>query len=183
MRRDQQPAVLGGRGKADRRDRHLSGEARGVRDLPDQSVAGRRGDQRVDEEWSMPDLMTTFKFTLEVDGVELATFRKCAGIESETEIIEYKEANKEGRMIIRKVPGAMSGGHHPGPPDRHVDRPVGVAQAGEDGDVDSARRNGSIVVRTHEGRGRPLELRRRLGLASGTAPSSTPAPTRSPPRR
>src|SRR5688500_20247111 len=34
-------------------------------------------------------------------------FRKCTGIESETETIEYKEATKDGKMIIRKVPGAM----------------------------------------------------------------------------
>ena len=55
----------------------------------------------------MPDLMTTFQFVLEVDGIEMASFRKCSGVESETEIIEYKEATKEGKMIIRKVGGAM----------------------------------------------------------------------------
>ena len=55
----------------------------------------------------MPDLLTTFAFTLEIDSVEMATFKKCSGIESETEIVEFKEATKEGRMIIRKAPGAM----------------------------------------------------------------------------
>ena len=55
----------------------------------------------------MPDLMTTFNFVLEIGGVELASFRKCSGVEAETETIEYKEATKEGKMIIRKVPGAM----------------------------------------------------------------------------
>ena len=55
----------------------------------------------------MPDLLTTFQFVLEVDGIEMASFRKCSGVESETEIIEYKEATKEGKMIIRKVGGAM----------------------------------------------------------------------------
>jgi len=54
----------------------------------------------------MPDLMTTFQFVLEVDGIEMASFRKCSGVESETETIEYKEATKEGKMIIRKVGGA-----------------------------------------------------------------------------
>ena len=55
----------------------------------------------------MPDLTTTFKFALEVDNVTVGFFRKCAGIESETEIIEFKEATEQGRMVIRKVPGAM----------------------------------------------------------------------------
>ena len=56
----------------------------------------------------MPDLMTTFNFVLEIGGVEMASFRKCSGVESETETIEYKEATKEGKMIIRKVPGAIA---------------------------------------------------------------------------
>src|SRR5262245_59586353 len=55
----------------------------------------------------MPDLTPSFIFVLEIDSVEMGSFRKCSGIESETETIEYKEATKDGRMIIRKVPGAM----------------------------------------------------------------------------
>ena len=58
----------------------------------------------------MPDLLTTFKFGLEINGVNLGFFKKCTGIESETEVIEYKEATQEGHMIIRKVPGAMKWG-------------------------------------------------------------------------
>src|SRR5438067_12235227 len=55
----------------------------------------------------MPDLTPSFIFVLEVDSVEMGSFRKCSGIESETETIEYKDATKDGKMIIRKVPGAM----------------------------------------------------------------------------
>lgn len=95
----------------------------------------------------MPDLTTTFKFALEVDNVNIGFFRKCAGIESETEIIEFKEATAEGRMIIRKVPGAMKWG------DITLDRRIDTAKdlwewrkQVIDGDVDSARRNGSIVA-------------------------------------
>lgn len=100
----------------------------------------------------MPDLTTTFKFALEIDGVNLGYFRKCAGIESETEVIEYKEATKEGRMIIRKVPGAMKWG------DITLDRRIDSSQSlwewrkqVIDGDVDSARRNGSIVAYDSKG--------------------------------
>jgi phage tail-like protein len=95
----------------------------------------------------MPDLTTTFKFALEIDGVNMGFYRKCAGIESETEIIEYKEVTSEGRMVIRKVPGAMKWGDIT--LDRRIDSSVALWEWRKeviDGDVDKARRNGSIVV-------------------------------------
>jgi phage tail-like protein len=92
--------------------------------------------------------MTAFSFVLEIDGVEMASFRKCTGVESETETIEYKEATKDGRMIIRKVPGAMKWS------DITLERRVDESKAlwewrkqVETGDIDSARRNGSIVIK------------------------------------
>jgi phage tail-like protein len=96
----------------------------------------------------MPDLLTTFSFVLEVDSVELATFRKCSGVESETETIEFKEATKDGKMIIRKAPGAMKWA------DITLERRVDSSKAlwewrkqVIDGDIDGARRNGSIVIK------------------------------------
>src|SRR3954452_19866266 len=92
--------------------------------------------------------MTTFSFILEVDNVEMASFRKCTGVESETETIEYKEATKEGKMIIRKVPGAMKWS------DITLERRIDASKAlwewrrkVEEGDVDTARRHGSIVIK------------------------------------
>jgi phage tail-like protein len=96
----------------------------------------------------MPDLLTTFKFVLEVQDVEFATFRKCSGIESETETIEYKEVTKDGKMIIRKVPGAMKWA------DITLERRVDSSRAlwewrkqVIEGDVDAARKSGSIVIK------------------------------------
>jgi phage tail-like protein len=96
----------------------------------------------------MPDLMTTFSFVLEIDSVQIATFRKCSGIESETEIVEYKEATKDGQLIIRKAPGAMKWA------DITLERRVDGSQdlwnwrkQVIDGDIDGARRHGSIVVK------------------------------------
>jgi len=96
----------------------------------------------------MPDLMTTFSFILEIDNVEMASFRKCSGVESETETIEYKEATKDGKMIIRKVPGAMKWS------DITLERRIDNSKAlwewrkqVEEGAVDDARRNGSIVIK------------------------------------
>ena len=95
----------------------------------------------------MPDLTTTFKFALEIDGVNLGYFKKCSGIASENEIIEFKEATKEGRMVIRKVPGPMKWGDIS--LDRRLDSSLALWEWRKqviDGDVDSARRNGSIVA-------------------------------------
>src|SRR4051794_30212646 len=95
----------------------------------------------------MPDLMTTFNFVLEIGGVQLATFRKCSGVESETETIEYKEATKDGQMIIRKVPGAMKWSDIT--LERRVDNSPALWEWRKmviDGDIDGARRTGSIVV-------------------------------------
>ncbi len=96
----------------------------------------------------MPDLVTTFVFVLEIDSVEIGSFRKCSGIESETETIEYKEATKDGKMIIRKVPGAMKWSDIT--LERRVDSSTKLWEWRKeviDGNIDDARRSGSIVVK------------------------------------
>ena len=95
----------------------------------------------------MPDLSTTFKFALSVDNVNIGYFRKCAGIESETEIIEFKESTEQGKMIIRKVPGAMKWSDIT--LDRRLDTTTALWEWRKqviDGDADTARRNGSIIA-------------------------------------
>jgi phage tail-like protein len=94
----------------------------------------------------VPDLTTTFKFALQVDGVDLGYFRKCSGIESETETIEFKEATKDGQMIIRKVPGAMKWADIT--LERRIDSSRALWEWRMDtiNGVDEQRRNGSIVV-------------------------------------
>jgi phage tail-like protein len=98
----------------------------------------------------MPDLLRSFVFALEssLGGVEVGTFRKCSGVESETEIIEYKEATKDGKILIRKVPGSMKWG------DITLERRIDSSRAlwewrkqVLDGDIDTARRHGSIVIK------------------------------------
>jgi len=78
----------------------------------------------------------------------MGSFRKCSGIESETETIEYKEATKDGRMIIRKVPGAMKWSDIT--LERRIDGSTALWEWRKqviEGDIDSARRNGSIVAK------------------------------------
>lgn len=94
------------------------------------------------------DLSTAFTFVLEIDSVEMASFRKCSGIQSELETIEYKEATKEGRMIIRKVPGAAKWADIT--LERRSDGSTALWEWHKqalDGDLEAARRNGSIVIK------------------------------------
>jgi len=96
----------------------------------------------------MPDLSPSFIFVLEVDSVQLASFRKVSGIESETETIEYKEATKDGKMIIRKVPGAMKWSDIT--LERRIDNSQDLWQWRKkviDGNIDDARRHGSIYAK------------------------------------
>ncbi len=95
----------------------------------------------------MPDLLTTFSFHVELDGVDIGAFKEASGIESKTEIVEYKEATKSGKMIIRKQPGAMSWSDIT--LKRRIDNSTELwdwRRDVENGNIDAARRNGSIVL-------------------------------------
>jgi phage tail-like protein len=95
----------------------------------------------------MPDLLTTFSFHVELDGVDIGAFKEASGVESETEIIEYKEATAEGKLIIRKVPGAMKWSDIT--LKKRIDSSYDLWDwrlEVENGDIDSARRDGSIVL-------------------------------------
>jgi len=93
------------------------------------------------------DLLTTFSFHVELDGVDIGAFKEASGIESKTEIVEYKEATKSGKMIIRKQPGAMSWSDIT--LKRRIDNSTELwdwRREVENGSIDTARRNGSIVL-------------------------------------
>ncbi len=95
----------------------------------------------------MPDLLTTFSFHVELDGVDIGAFKEASGIESKTEIVEYKEATKSGKMIIRKQPRAMSWSDIT--LKRRIDNSTELwdwRRDVENGNIDAARRNGSIVL-------------------------------------
>lgn len=52
------------------------------------------------------DPLVGINFFLELDGVTIGSFRECSGLEVEVEVIESKETDKTGKMVIRKIPGA-----------------------------------------------------------------------------
>jgi len=94
----------------------------------------------------MPDLLTTFSFHVELDGIDIGAFKEASGVDSETEIIEYKEA-MGSRMVIRKVPGAMKWSDIT--LKKRIDAKTDLwdwRKKVEEGDIDAARVNGSIVL-------------------------------------
>jgi phage tail-like protein len=95
----------------------------------------------------MPDLLTTFSFHVELDGIDIGAFKEASGVDSETEIVEYKETTKDGKMLIRKLPGAMKWSDIT--LKKRIDTKKDLwdwRKEVEQGDIDAARRNGSIVL-------------------------------------
>src|SRR5215210_119006 len=93
------------------------------------------------------DPLTGYHFYLELDGIAEAQFRECSGLDSESNVIEYKEAGKNGTTIIKKVPGELKWSN--------IVLKRGVTgdmklwewrKQIEDGKVNEARKNGSIVL-------------------------------------
>ncbi len=95
----------------------------------------------------MPDLLTTSSFHVEIDGIDIGAFKEVSAVDSETEIIEYKETTKDGKLVIRKVPGAMKWSDIT--LKKATESKRDLTQWRRDvelGDIDKARKNGSIVL-------------------------------------
>jgi phage tail-like protein len=91
--------------------------------------------------------LTGYHFYLELDGIAEAQFRECSGLDSESNIIEYKAGGKNGQSIIRKVPGAMKWSNIV--LKRGITNDMALwewRKQIEDGKVEEALKNGSIVL-------------------------------------
>jgi len=95
---------------------------------------------------SRSDPLVGYHFHVEIDGITQAQFRECSGLGSESQVVEYKEAAK-GVTVIRKQPGAIKW--------QDITLKRGVTDVMElwnwrklveQGKVDEARKNGSIVL-------------------------------------
>ena len=96
---------------------------------------------------SRTDPLVSYHFHVEIDGISQAQFKECSGLESTSEIIEYKEANKDGVTVVRKQPGALKYS------DIVLKRGItdimelwDWRKKVEQGKIDEARKNGSIVM-------------------------------------
>ncbi len=96
---------------------------------------------------SRKDPLVSYHFNVEIDGISQAFFKECSGLDSQSEVIEYKEANKDGVTVVRKQPGALKWS------DIVLKRGITDVmelwdwrKLVEQGKVDEARKNGSIVL-------------------------------------
>ena len=93
------------------------------------------------------DPLVSFNFGVEVSGVISGYFTEASGLGSEHEVIEHKIVSPEGREVVRKIPGRLKWG------DITLKRGITASmdfwdwrKMVEDGNVQEARRNGSIVM-------------------------------------
>ena len=93
------------------------------------------------------DPLVGFHYAIEVQGVVTGYFTECSGIGSEHEIIEHKIVDEKGRELIQKIPGRLKW--------ENVTFKRGITENMDiwdwretvvQGQVDDARRNGSIVM-------------------------------------
>ena len=98
------------------------------------------------------DPIVGFNFGLELSGVVQGYFTEVSGLGSENEVIEHK-ITKEGKEIVRKIPGRLKWG------DITLKRGVTSTmdmwewrKQVEDGNVDKARKSGTITMYDQEGK-------------------------------
>jgi phage tail-like protein len=93
------------------------------------------------------DPLVGFHFGIEIQGVVNGFFTECSGIGSEQEVIEHKVVSESGQEVVMKLPGRLKW--------ENITLKRGITSSMdiwdwrkqvEDGDVDGARHNGSIVM-------------------------------------
>jgi phage tail-like protein len=99
------------------------------------------------------DPLVSAWFGVEFQGGVVGAFRECTGLGSENEVVEYKASGPKGQFIIKKVPGRMKW--------NNITLKRGITDAMdmwdwrklvEEGKIDDARKNGSIVMFSQEGK-------------------------------
>jgi phage tail-like protein len=86
-------------------------------------------------------------FAIEFQGQVAGAFKECTGLGSSNEVVEYKASGEKGEYVIKKVPGRMTW--------NNITLRRGITDAMdmwkwrkliEEGKVDEARKNGSVVM-------------------------------------
>jgi phage tail-like protein len=93
------------------------------------------------------DPLLGFHFGLDLGGTIAGYFTECSGIGSEHEVIEHKVINEKGQEVVMKIAGRLKW--------ENIVLKRGITSSMdiwdwrktvEDGDLEGARRNGSIVM-------------------------------------
>lgn len=96
---------------------------------------------------TMIDPLVSFSYGLEIEGKVTGYFTEVSGLGSENEIVEHKVTNEQGQEIIKKVPGRIK--FQDIVLKRGITEEMDIwewRKEVEDGNVDDARTNGSIVM-------------------------------------
>ncbi len=97
------------------------------------------------------DPLVGFHFAIDIQGAVTGYFTECSGIGSEHEVIEHKVVNEQGQEVVMKIPGRLKW--------ENITLKRGITsnmdiwdwrKQVEDGDVEGARRNGSIIMYDEE---------------------------------
>lgn len=98
------------------------------------------------------DPLVAFNFAIEVSGGITGYFTECSGLGSEHEVIDHKIVDGKGHEVVRKIPGRLKWG------DITLKRGITAnmdmwkwRKDVEDGQVSSARKNGSVMMLSQEG--------------------------------
>jgi phage tail-like protein len=96
---------------------------------------------------SREDPIVGARFKIDIGGVIKGYFMECSGLGSETEITEHKTVTDKGVEVVMKIPGRLKWGDIT--LKRGVTSDMDIwdwRKQVEEGDVEGARRNGSIVM-------------------------------------
>jgi phage tail-like protein len=97
------------------------------------------------------DPLIGFHFAVEIDGVQMAFFKECSGLESEHEVVEHKAVDNKGKQILHKMPGKLKWGNIS--LKRGLTSDMGMwdwRKKVEDGKMSDARKNGSVVLYNYD---------------------------------
>lgn len=92
-------------------------------------------------------------FGIEFQGQITGAFRECSGLGSENEIVEHKASDEKGKPVVKKIPGNLKVNNiqlKQGITD-DMDMWKWRAQV-EQGHVEKARKNGSLVLFSADGK-------------------------------
>jgi phage tail-like protein len=97
------------------------------------------------------DALGNYAYQIEIDQVTLAQFKEVSGLQTEIQPIEHKENRTGGIPVIKKLPGPVKWGDVTLKRGK-TDNPAFWKWIKEvqDGKIDSARRNASIVLYDYE---------------------------------
>jgi phage tail-like protein len=97
------------------------------------------------------DPLVSFHYAIEIQGEVTGFFSECSGLGSEHEVIEQKLVDAKGRQFIKRIPGRLKW--------ENITLKRGITdkmdiwswrKMVEEGKVQDARRNGSIVMMDQE---------------------------------